>query len=487
MLAFTAVVLAALWLFQIVFLDDMYRSVKMANIDIAAEIVSSNISSGNSDLKSLVSEYAVKYDTCISVWDGGLKIVASTCVNNSCRVHTYGLVGAGYFYTKAQQNGGTYMERYGTNKEPKNHDSRNGEIFGGETFEHVDDENESMMYAHIIRAEDGTEYLLLMNAVVTPIASVVQSLKTIFLFIAQIMLALTIIISAFLSRYILKPIDKINAVAKLFAKGDYNVRFDENSYSEVAQLASTLNYAAAELSTVENTRRELIANVSHDLRTPLALISGYAEMMKDFPNDDNRENLQTIIDEVNHMTSLVDDMTDVSKYNAGVHKLNVTEFNLTMLVRDTAVRISRLNDPDGYTVDFEYDSEVFVLGDELKITQVLYNLINNAIIHTGSGKKVKVSQIIRENGKNKFAEIRIEDNGKGISRDNVKSIWDRYYKMDKTYKRAHNGSGLGLSIVKSILELHNMEYGVVPAEDMPDGTGCIFWFRTKITKRENKI
>ena len=124
-----------------------------------------------------------------------------------------------------------------------------------------------------------------------------------------------------------------------------------------------------------------------------------------------------------------------------------------------------------------------MVADELKITQVLYNLINNAVIHTGEGKKVFVSQIITERGKEKFAEIRITDNGKGISRDNVKSIWDRYYKMDRTYKRAHNGSGLGLSIVSSILKLHHMEYGVIPVEEMPENKGCTFWFRVKIVEK----
>ena len=208
--------------------------------------------------------------------------------------------------------------------------------------------------------------------------------------------------------------------------------------------------------------------------------------IKDFPNDDNRESLQTIIDEVNHMTLLVNDMTDVSKYNAGVYKLNSAEFDLTELVRDTALRLSKLNDPDGYSVDFEYDRHVFVIADELKITQVLYNLINNAIIHTDDGKRVTVVQDVTEHGKDKFARISITDNGKGIARENVKSIWDRYYKIDKTYKRAHNGSGLGLSIVKSILELHHMQYGVIPVEDMPDNKGCKFWFKTKITKSEKE-
>lgn len=482
MLVFTMIVLVLLWLFQIVCLDDLYKGIKIANVNTAAEELSEAIGSG--DINETVRSYAVKYDTCITVWDGSLKQIASVCVNKSCRVHTYHIVGAAYFYNMAKENGGSYIQRYGSRPQASvdEYKALSG-LPNNDEFVSVDGENESMMYAKIINS-DGKEYLLLMNAVITPIRAVVQSLKMVFLFIALIMIMLAFVISAIVSSYIVKPIDKINDSAKLLAQGNYNVRFDENSYMEISQLASTLNYAAAELSSVEAIRRELIANVSHDLRTPLTLISGYAEMMKDFPNDDNRESLQTIIDEVNHMTLLVNDMTDVSKYNSGAYKLNCTDFDLTALVSDTVLRLSKLNDPDGYTVEFECDSHVYINADELKITQVLYNLINNAVIHTGEGNRVSVTQDITEHGKYKLVRICVTDNGKGIKKENIKSIWDRYYKVDKTYKRAHNGSGLGLSIVKSILEMHHMEYGVIPVEDMPNNKGCTFWFSTKITKLE---
>ncbi len=473
MLIFTVIVLVLLWVCQIMFLDDIYKRIKISNIETVAEELSEEIEFP--DLQKRVNEYAVKYDTCITVWDTNLKRLASTCINNECRVHTYHIVAAGYFNKMAYDNGGTYIRHYGSEVK---YDPAFPE---DDKFSATDYENESMMYAKVVNAGDN-KYLLLMNAVITPINAVVQSLINVFCVIAVIMIVLAFIISAIISSYIVKPIQQINTGAKQLAKGNYNVKFNENSYSEISQLASTLNYAAKELSSVDKTRQELIANVSHDLRTPLTLIGGYAEMVRDFPNDDNIENLQMIIDEVNHMTKLVNDMTDVSKYDAGVHKLALTEFDLTELVNDTAIRLSKLNDPDGINIEFKFDRHVNILGDELKITQVLYNLINNAVTHTGDGKHVTVTQIITESGKDKFVEIRITDDGRGIPRERIASIWDRYYKMDKTYKRAHDGSGLGLSIVKSILELHRMEYGAVPLEDMPDKKGCTFYFKTKALK-----
>lgn len=447
----------------------MYKMVKISNVNTAIDKLTQNITSD--DLKKYVSECAIKYDTCISVWDGDLNQIASTCVNSNCRVHKYSLIGAAAFKIKAKNNGGTYTERYGGSSSTVPNDP----FLWQPEFELIDDENESIMFANIINTDDNKEYLILTNALITPIRSIMQSLRLIFWFIAVIMLLLAVLISLVVSRYMLNPINKINSTARLLAKGNYNVHFDDNTYLEMAELASTLNYAANELSTVETMRNELIANVSHDLRTPLTLISGYAEMIKDFPNDNNTESLQTIIDEVNHMTRLVNDLTDVSKYNAGVQKLSLSKFNLTSLIDETASRLTKLNDPTGCKINFIHDKDCYICADEIKITQVLYNLINNAVVHTGENRTVVIKQIITD----KTAEIQITDSGKGIPRENIRSIWDRYFKMDKTYKRAHNGSGLGLSIVKSILELHGMEYGAIPVEEMPDNKGCTFWFRCK--------
>ncbi len=479
MLTFTAVVLVLLSCARTFFLDDIYKTVKLTGITHAVEEITSQIYI--EDVEEVVNESAAKYDTCISVWDvgnmGWLQ-TASVCVDRGCRLHTYSLVGAAHYYKKAKENGGEYIRGYESNAPTDNREDITGEPPMGdhEMFDSRRDNYESVMYAKITADKNGNERLVLMNSVLTVPASVKYSLGAIFIIIGIVMVLFSIVISVALSGYVLEPIYKINDGAKLLAKGDYNVVFDEGSYSEVAQLAQSLNYAALELSGVERMRRELMANVSHDLRTPLTLISGYAEMMKDFPNDDNKDNLQVIIDEASHMILLVNDMADVSKYNAGVQKLQRSEFDFTAKIQETAQRIQALNYNE-YNIEFEPAEHMSIEGDELKLTQVLYNLINNAITHTGADKRVVITQTVTERLRQKYVEIRVTDSGDGISKEDAKTVWNRYYKMDKTYKRAHNGSGLGLSIVKSILDLHRAEYGVVSRDQMPGGTGCTFWFK----------
>ena len=484
MLAFTLLVFALLMFIMVFFFDDIYKAVKFNNLNRAMNTLTESIGevSHRNELARLVDEYAVKYDTCVSLWDGNFKSNGSTCVNGACRLHTYSLIGAAHFYEQAKNNGGEFIQGYGI-KQKDDITNEKPPIFDDGNFEITDNVYESIIYARIIRQQGRGEYLLVLNAVITPLNSVKTMLTVIFAIVGVTMLIFAVILSVALSSYMLEPIYGMSMEAKRLAKGNYNVHFDENSYSEISSLAKTLNYAAQELKSVEEIRRELMANVSHDLRTPLTLISGYAEMMRDFPNDDHGDNLQVIIDEAGRMIMLVNDMADVTKYDAGVQKLAATEYDLTTSVKDTVHRISALHKGE-YDIEFKQDCDVTVYGDELKLSQVLHNLINNAITHTGADKRVTVAQTVEEKKKKKYVEISVTDSGDGIPRDKVDTIWSRYYKIDKTYKRAHNGSGLGLSIVRSILELHGAEYGVVPKEEMPEGRGCKFWFRMQIVRKK---
>ena len=487
MLIFTGVVLLMMWGIQRFFLQDIYKAVKVSNVGNAVESITESVnthSATNDMLANVVEDNATKYDSCISVWDKKFNQTVSVCVNRGCRVHSYGIVGAAYFYKKAKDNGGDFVQLYGYSTPSDNMDdvgAQSPPLFDDESWQGEDD-FESIMHARIITDANGKEHLLLINSVLTPLNSVKRSFDAIFAIVGSVMVLFSVVASTVLSSFVVDPIYNISQSAKKLGKGDYSVRFEGGSYSEVVQLADALNYAASELSGVENMRRELMANVSHDLRTPLTLISGYAEMMRDFPGEDNKDNLQVIIDEASHMILLVNDMADVSKYNAGVQKLQESEFDLTATVEETAKRIALLHNNE-YKIVFNPDSHVTVKGDELKITQVLYNLINNAITHTGSDMTVTIEQTVTEKLRQRTVEIGIADSGDGISAEDKKTIWNRYYKMDKTYKRAHNGSGLGLNIVKSILELHNAEFGVLSRDQMPDSKGCKFWFRLPIIKK----
>ena len=149
-------------------------------------------------------------------------------------------------------------------------------------------------------------------------------------------------------------------------------------------------------------------------------------------------------------------------------QMNASEYNLTESIESVFGRYNKLKEPEGYNISFEYDKKVIIEAEEYKIFQVIYNLVNNAINYTGENKTVLVRQHIVKD------KVRIEviDNGEGIAPENIKYVWERYYKVDKTHKRALMGTGLGLSIVKNILELHKAAYGV----ESEVGKGSTFWF-----------
>ncbi len=336
---------------------------------------------------------------------------------------------------------------------------------------------ENVIYVTILN--DGeTEHIFFLNSMLTPVNATVYTLKIELIFISIVMLILSILLALIISRQISKSMIRVNDSARELAKGKYDVVFEGKDYKEIAELSDTLNYMAKELERTEQFRRELIANVSHDLRTPLTMITAYSEAMRDLPGENTPENIQVVIDESMHLTNLVNDMLDLSKLQAGVLVNNSECYNLTEGIRLVLKRYNKLMEQDHYRIRFIYDRDAWVTADAFKMEQVLYNLINNAIHYTGEDKTVVVCQILKD----EKVRIEIKDSGAGIAKEELPHIWERYYKIDKDHKRAVAGSGLGLSIVKHILELHQAAYGA----ESEIGHGSTFWFELKEEDPENE-
>nr|MBQ4318219.1 HAMP domain-containing histidine kinase [Clostridia bacterium] len=290
--------------------------------------------------------------------------------------------------------------------------------------------------------------------------------------ISAVLLLIALIMAFAVSRSISRPIARLTHSAKRLASGNYEMGFEDDrminrSYREIAELAGTLEYAAGELSKTESLRRELIANISHDLRTPLTMIEGYGEVMRDLPGENTPENVQIIIDEAKRLSSLVNDVLDLSKIQSGAAEFTKQPLDITALIESTLTRYNKLCEADGYRIIFNYDVHVTVEGDMTRLTQVIYNLVNNAVTYTGEDKTVFVTQA-PSNGR---VRISVTDSGEGIPPEKLEYIWDRYYKGDKAHRRASVGTGLGLSIVKSVMEQHGGSYGV----DSVLGRGSTFW------------
>jgi signal transduction histidine kinase len=320
----------------------------------------------------------------------------------------------------------------------------------------------------------GEQFAVIIRAVISPVDATVTTLRYQLYFISVIILFLAVILAFIIAKHVSRPIEEISKSAMTLANGNYNTRFNGRGFREIVALSDTLNTAALELSRVENLRRELLANVSHDLRTPLALIYSYAEMMHDFPDEITPEQTQTIMDETRRLTTLVNDVLDISKLEREIAKpylaeqLSVTRFNLTQSILETTERTEELLKREGFEISFSPDSKVYVDADKAKIDRAFYNLLVNAINFSGDSRIISVKQTIIDNR----VRISVIDRGEGITDDDLPYIWDRYYKSGKTHKRAVTGSGLGLAIVKKIIDTHGGRYGVMSEY----GKGSVFWF-----------
>ncbi len=266
--------------------------------------------------------------------------------------------------------------------------------------------------------------------------------------------------SCALSGWFVNPITELTKKAHRLAEGDFDVDFHGNDYGrEILELAESLNFARDELSKTDRMQRELIANVSHDFKTPLTMIKGYASMIIEISGENpekRNKHAQIIVDEADRLASLVGDVLDLSKIRSGIAQLEMEKIDMGAYLREILDRFGYLQSAQGYSFEVEIEEGLFTRADKLKIGQVLYNLIGNAVNYTGEDKRVLVA-LKKEDGCFRFS---VTDTGAGIKQEELSGIWDRYYRSTDNHKRPVQGTGLGLSIVKTILERHEFYYGV---------------------------
>lgn len=476
LMLFVAVIGLTIWVFQIQMLNFFYQNAKFDELNDISNTIISNLD--NSDiLEENVTEYGEKHYMDIWVFAvQGNSLREMARVNGSADVFMPFLTKRmPVFYDKAMRNDGVYIamiskDHFNSNLELRvlkdNMGSPNDyPIVSGRMG------NINSIFVKIYEADE-TQYVIVQKSDFTPVQTIVSTLKDQFTFTGIFLILFALIFSTIMSKFITGPIIKMNRSAKELAKGKYDADFSVGGYREINELAETLDYAATELSKNDRLQKDLISNISHDLRTPLTMIKGYSEVMRDIPDENTPENVQIIIDETTRLTSLVNDMLDLSKIQAGARIPEFREFCFTDMVRDTLKRYEKLMLQDGYKIEFIADCDVNVMADSGMILQVVYNLINNAINYTGEDKCVVVKQSV-SGGK---IRLSVTDTGEGIPKEAIPYIWDRYYKVDKVHRRAAVGTGLGLSIVKSILEIHNASFGVESAIDK----GSTFWFELDI-------
>lgn len=441
---FSVSILSILWFFQVIFLNAYYTWVKINDISSIASKVKEGYQSNN--YEELMDILAYNQDVCIDIVRSDNEEYYSSGLNRKC----ISTVEAKNLYNK-------YVKEF-----------MNNHMITG-SYKITDNRFENKVLVTGIKLEDN--YYAFISTTLEPLTSTTKILISQLIYVTILVLCLSFLIAYFVSKKISGPMIEINKKAKRMSKGDYQFSFKTDSnISEIVELTTTLDEAKDELEKTDDLRRELLANVSHDLKTPLTMIKAYAEMVRDitYKDKEKREsNLNTIIEETDRLTLLVNDILDLSKLGSVV-EIKCEDFDLNQMIRTIMKRFECFED-----IKFVYGNEktLMVHADITKMEQVIYNLVGNAINYVGKDKKVMI-QIIEN--KSTYT-VEVIDHGKGIKKEELDKIWDKYYKIDKTHQRNQFGTGIGLSIVKEILKNHNFNYGV--KSELKKGT--TFYFEIK--------
>jgi signal transduction histidine kinase len=346
-----------------------------------------------------------------------------------------------------------------------------------------------MEYLEMIGSLDRGDYFIMR----TPLESIRDSVMLanhFYIGIGAVMIIISALIIYLFSRKVTKPVMELAEISKRMTALDFDAKFESKEENEIGvlgehmnQLSNTLEKTISELKTANNElrrdieqkekneemRKEFLANVSHELKTPLALIQGYAEGLKDGISDDpeSREYyLEVIMDETKKLNTMVKKLLTLNEMESGQETITMERFNVAEVVEGIAQSYSLIIGQKEGKLRLKVQNPLYVWGDELKIEEVLSNYISNACNHLDGARIIE----IKAEQKGEQVRISVFNTGKQIPEEDIKRIWDKFYKVDKAHTREYGGSGIGLSIVKAIMESLNGRYGVNNYEN-----GVEFW------------
>lgn len=451
---FAVILMAILWFLQIFFLQNYYEDMKTREIVRVADDIAGNY--GTLDLEKM-AEYSIRNDMYIHLENSEGLILYSTAGSSqrpSMLPYSRDISNARSKLLASMSSTVSYIDH-------TSHTGINTLVYGKK----------------IINESDWQTYLFIL-APLSPVESTVGILTQQLIIVTIASLILAFGLSFFLSRRLTRPLSQITKSASRLAEGEYGITFEGGHYSEIIQLADTLTYTSKELARTDELKKDLLANVSHDLRTPLTMVKSYAEMIRDLSGDNpdkRNSHIQVIIDEADRLNVLVTDLMTLSKMQAGFTPISPETFNLAGIISNLLNSYAIMVEQAGYTINYISQGDTEVWGDPQRIKQVVSNLINNAIRYSETTKEITV---VIEGGEQGVL-FQVTDSGVGIPPEELEHIWERYYRASHHGRRPlSGGSGLGLSIVKEILSSHGADFGVKSEE----GKGSTFWFILKKRK-----
>lgn len=439
-------ILILLWLLQIVFINSFYESMKIRDTEKVGRAVTTRF--GKEDFEDTLLRYSFEKNLSLQVYNekGGLVFP----LNPLDYMYQPMISGEDFF---------TYFQPLLKNDKTE------------ETYvnDYKNEESSSILYVSYLGVDAGEKYFLAVSTNVDPVDSTVEILKDQLIIVSTISLVLAFILSLYLSSRLARPLSDMAKTARALGQGNYDVQFKEQDYTEMNDLARTLNYATGELTDALEMRKDLIANVSHDFKTPLTVIKSYGEMIRDISGDNKElreKHVETILEETDYLTHFVNDLLDLSRVESGLGQLDSESVDLKALTKDVLCRFKNL-ERTGYT--FAIHGEGTMVCDENKMRQVIYNFITNAVNYSTDKKQIDI-YMIEQRG---YITYCVRDYGRGMADEDRDKIWERFYRGRDNHERQVVGTGLGLFICKNILDLHGFDYGVKSKL----GVGSTFYFK----------
>ena len=439
LLAFVVGSLGLVYFVQTTFLDDFYKTNKIKSIENVGRNIASIV--GESDMDESIEHIAMSNEVCVRVVSNNEEYsYTGACTLRGLDNMTINMIANEVMNTEDSEK-----------------------LFDDFRYQRRPDEQPENVYIFAKLFEVNQEAVMVMvSSGITPLNATISTIKSQYLIIVAIVVVMTLVLALILSRFIVKPIKQINDESKNLSKGAYDGNNVKPSSEEFVQLNTTLMNANEDILKADKAKKELLGNVSHDLRTPLTMIVGYGEMIRDLPEENNEENINVIIDEAKRLSTLVDDLIDISKMDSITVELDKEVISLNDLLTSVYHQYELFCRNQDIDLKLQLSDDVSVELDEKRIKQVLYNFVNNALNYNNKDKK---EIIIGSEKKDDLYRVFVYDNGEGIDTSDINNIWDRYYKVDKEHRRHHIGSGIGLSLARELLEAHGLNYGVESEKD----------------------
>ena len=440
---FTAVIFAFLWLLQTVFLQRFYNGMIIKNTVAAAGKIASQ--SETSGITEYIDELSRDNSVLVFVTDtGGDILYSSDEYKKGHKIRNSELNGIN---ADLRGERGRYREL------PENYDEFLRVLDASDSGEAELQTGDMYVYGRYISFYScDSKAVLYIGTTLNAVGSAARIIRVQLLWVTLLSVVIGFVLAWFMSRSFSRPVAQLNEKAHKLGEKDSDTAFREGFCSELDELNATLDNTAEKLKKSQDFQNELLANVSHDLRTPLTMIKGYAEMIRDISREDEKqcaEDVAVIVEETDRLTALVNEILEYSELQMTDMELAMSDIDLGGTADSVADSFEKLYSKDGFAFERNIAENIHIKGNLSRLQRAVYNLIDNAVRHAGADKWIGITL----KAENETAVIEISDHGEGIAAEELERIWDKYY--TKRQRQGRGVSGLGLAIVKQTVTLHN--------------------------------